>query len=73
MLTVGLLLLGQLLLGLHRLEHLTQGPPAAACELCALGAGDDAPVPAARLCVLPDGYQVLTSLALVEQPPLLRP
>lgn len=70
---LGILLLGQLLLALHQLEHLSQEPAEAACELCALGGGQGAPLPKPTLGIAPAGKQVLSSVASVDNPPLLRP
>jgi hypothetical protein len=76
-----LLLLGQLLLALHQLEHLD--PPSdldpdldhaqIQCELCAAGAIHGAPLPAAGLGIGRALAHAAPAPAAIHRAPLLRP
>lgn len=70
-----LLLLGQLLLALHQLEHLDpdldQGQ--IKCELCAAGTIHGAPLPAAELGLEQALAHSALAASAIHQAPLLRP
>jgi hypothetical protein len=76
-----LLLLGQLLLALHQLEHLDPAPDhdpdldhaQIQCELCAAGAIHGAPLPVAELGIEQALAHSGLAAAGIHQAPLLRP
>ena len=75
LLVSALLLLGQLLLALHQLEHLDPDPDHGQiqCELCAAGAIHGAPLPTAELGIEQALAHCALAASAIHQAPLLRP